>query len=210
MDTYDDVKRRTLRYWYVDGLVEIMVGFVFFLLALLMVFAAVLSPSPVVKWLLGVGQPVLILSGMWAGGRAVRYFKERITYPRTGYVEYKRVKPRRRWGKAVLGLIIGFSVAVLAAGFASRISDTWLPMMMVVPIALFVVYLAIYFGLIRFYPAAAAIFLSGFLPILLGIHDSLATALILAAVALVWWVSGGLALRSYLRHTTAPSGEQPS
>lgn len=210
MDTYDDVKRRTLRYWYVDGLTEIAVGAVFFLLALLMVLIAILSPSPAVNWLLGLGQPALILFGWWAGGRAVHYFKERITYPRTGYVEYKRNKAGRRWKKATLGFLVAFFVAFLAASFASAIPETWLPMLMAVPIAVFVIYLAVQFDLLRFYLVAAAIFLSGFLPVLLGLRDSPATAFILAAVAIIFWVSGALALNNYLRHTTLPAGEQSS
>lgn len=207
MDTFEDVKRRTLRYWYVDGLTEIAVGAVFLLLALLFCVIALISPSPAVEWLLGLGQPALILLGWWAGGRAVRHFKERITYPRTGYVEYKRQRARRRWVNIVLILLISAAVAALMASFLQAIPELWFPVISAASIAFFVVYMALQFGLMRFYPVAGAILLSGFLPVLLGLRNSPANALLMGAVAVIWIISGALALRSYLNHTQ-PAGEQ--
>ncbi|NPV78021.1 MAG: hypothetical protein HPY59_16795 [Anaerolineae bacterium] len=205
MDQYEEIRRRTLRYWYVDGLTEIAVGVVFFLLAMLFVLMGVIAPSPAIHWLLGLGQPALILLGWWVGGRAVRYFKERITYPRTGYVEYKRPQPNRRLAKLALTAVISFAVAMIAASFASSIPEAWLPVFTAAPIALFVIYMAIQFGLRRFYLAAAAIMLAGFLPLLLGLEGAYASALLLGVVAVIWWLSGALALRSYLRQTTLPA-----
>jgi len=205
MDPYQDVRRRTLRYWYVDGLAEIAVGVVFFLLAMLFVLMGVLAPSPAVSWLLGLGQPALILLGWWGGGRAVRHFKERITYPRTGYVEYKRPRPNRCLAMLALTMVISVAVALLAASFAASIPEVWLPVFTAGPVARFGFFLGIQFGLRRFYPAATAMMLAGFLPPLLGLEGAYASALLLGEVAIVWWLSGALALRSYLRQTTPPA-----
>lgn len=89
-----EVKRRAKNYWDVDGL-PTLVGGVFCLL-----FVVLLPPyvSNSYAWaVFGILLPLFILAGLWIGtanregyvrgGSIVEWLKERITYPRTGYVE---------------------------------------------------------------------------------------------------------------------------
>jgi len=70
----DDLERRSWRYDSQDGLVELLAGIMFFFVA-----RAVVDPH--LTWVLA----LLIFPMRWA----FRFFKERFSYPRIGYVKLK-------------------------------------------------------------------------------------------------------------------------
>jgi|SRR3990170_8481642 len=106
----DELARRPRRYWTIDGLPELVVG------VLWIIWGG--------AWLIGqniphdwrwaaywlIVPPVLALSG-FAVNWITRRLKERITFPRTGYVEWR--KPSNRVSLGV-GLAIAGIAAVLA------------------------------------------------------------------------------------------------
>ncbi len=116
----DEVIRKTKSYWYEDGLAEILAG-LFFVAVCLLLLADWQTPagSP---WKAAWSPLLMVFTLVWVvGGRkAIGWLKERITYPRTGYVAYKRVQGSKA-ARAVLGGVIGAAVSLaVVASLAYR------------------------------------------------------------------------------------------
>lgn len=108
----DDLARRPLRYWNVDGLPELMVGLLWIAWGGAWLIGQRIPPgSPWnVYWL--VMPPTLAASGfavMWA----TRRLKERLTFPRTGYVEWKEPGRGARLGAAAVAIAAALALAVM-------------------------------------------------------------------------------------------------
>jgi len=107
------LENRPRRYWNVDGIPELMMGLVWILWggALLVGEALPRGSAANVYWM--VFPAVLVLSGV-ASNWAIKKLKERLTYPRTGYIEYR--EPARH-----VRLLTGLMVVVTAAALAALI-----------------------------------------------------------------------------------------
>jgi len=107
------LENRPRRYWNVDGIPELMMGLVWILWggALLVGEAFPRGSAANVYWM--VFPAVLVLSGV-ASNWAIKKLKERLTYPRTGYIEYR--EPARH-----VRLLTGLMVVVTAAALAALI-----------------------------------------------------------------------------------------
>ncbi len=207
-NSIDHLSQRTLRYWYVDGLAEIAGGAIILLTGLLYLVISTIPNSPVRNLLLGFGQPMLIVAAVLGAGKVVQYFKERITYPRTGYVAYKRETSKRR----VLTIIVtAVFVAALVAFIALTqhvLNENWLPVISGALIALFTLYLAYRFGLKRFYVISVITFLLGLVTAWLALPGDYSPAFFFSSFGLVWVLSGAWTLAHYLQNTSPPAGEQ--
>lgn len=203
----DTMIQRTQRYWYVDGLSEIFVGLVIILLGLYYLVLQRFAPGGLGALLLGIGQPIIILLAWWPGGKIVRMLKERITYPRTGYVTYPPKQYRkRRWATgAILALV--FAAVVVSLETVFKIGQNNLPVIVGVMIGLSIAILGYRFRLNRFYLLAGYTFLLGILTSLLPLKDLDQNAFMLAFFGLGWIVSGAYTLIHYLK-TTQPAGEE--
>jgi len=108
----DDLARRPARYWNVDGLPELMVGLLW------IVWGG--------AWLLGQRVPhdwrwaaywLLVPPALAAAACAVtwatRRLKEQVTFPRTGYVEWKAPSVGTRIGAAAIAITAALALAVM-------------------------------------------------------------------------------------------------
>ena len=203
----NDWMQRPLRYWYIDGLSEMAAGLLFVLIALLY-YSVTLFPedSSAPNWLLGIGQPVLILLAGWGLRKAVNALKERVTYPRTGYVEYRRPKGNRRWPRLILlGLVSGL-VAALVALLAGRLSSRLIPLLIGIILSAYLVYISSSTGVSRLYINAAFTFVIGLSVTLLNPLEELLMVCFMDAFGLLWLVTGTITLVRYLG-STRPAGE---
>ena len=203
-DPIKDVMRQTSRYWYVDGLNELAAGALFFLLGLFYVVLGLMGSSETVKLLSGVGLPVLVLTGGLLGRWVVSRLKERLTYPRTGYVacQTNRVKIK------VWAILISVAAAVGVVFVVTYFKLDWLTN--AVPAAMAAVLIAfvgLKYGLRRFYGLAFYTLLLGLPMTLLPLGDKFNLALLWLGCGAGWIVSGGLTLRGYLQNTQLPLGE---
>lgn len=202
----DDVIQRTQRYWYVDGLGEIAAGGMLVILGLYFsLFRWVEDPT--FGTAIAFGQPVLLLALWWLGGKVVRALKERITYPRTGYVVVARKKKRlsRMALAALVAMLVGGLIGLIQA-FASG-SRVIIPTVVGGFLALTVALIGRRFGVLRFYLLAAYTFLIGLLTGFLPLVDFQQNMFIFAMFGLGWIVSGGVTLARYLASTQPPTGE---
>ena len=105
-----DLEDRPKRYWHVDGIPELIMGLVWILWggAVLLGNALPKSSGARAYWLIVLS--ILVFSGFFANW-ATRRLKERLTYPRTGYIEYRDSGPRVR---LLMRLIAMLSAAAIA------------------------------------------------------------------------------------------------
>ncbi len=198
------VGRRGLQYWYDDGLVEMAVGCLSVALGLLFL-AEAFAPRgslPVSFVLL-----VLVAGGVLISNWVVKVLKGRITYPRTGFVQYHR-PPRSAPRRVLVGVLAATVSGFVAVGLTSKApaSLVWIPAMQSVLIGLSLLYLGYSVGLGRFYALAAASLALGAGVSALGLGDALGNGVYFLSMGLLALVSGGITLRRYLQSTRPPEG----
>src|SRR4051812_38291481 len=111
---------RTIQYWFEDGIVELGIGGLFLLLGIYFYLQATLENKLWVEQLSASFALVFIL-GWYVIDSFIRSAKERITFPRTGYVAYKPDMSNKKYVRLVLAIIVGALVAVgLLMVFSSR------------------------------------------------------------------------------------------
>jgi hypothetical protein len=203
----NDVERavkRAQRYWYDDGLAEMAVGLIFAALALLFLAEA---NGILQSGVSSIGLVVVVFAGWWLAGRVVRAAKARITYPRTGYVRYRRPEGRRgsRWVTAAIAGGMGALIAVLFTQAPASLA--WIPALNGVLIGVFILAMANNLGLVRFYILAIVSAAVGVSMSLMGLGDILGVGILFAAMGAALILLGVLALLTYLRHTEPVEGE---
>jgi uncharacterized membrane protein HdeD (DUF308 family) len=202
---------RAQRYWYRDGLTEIPLGIVQLLLSGSDLIEALGNRTS--SWYVPV---ILIYAVLFIGlaafaSRIMAAVRERITYPRSGYVHESGRKRR-----IVVGMVLALLVTVtgvLALRYAGRAGldparwVQWTPAVCGLTTGAVGVYVTVRYGLPRF-------LVVGVLAIILGVvvpieyPPRLAMAIWLAGVGCAWMCSGGVTLWNYLR-TVPPSADEP-
>ena len=204
-DSIDSLQQHTQQYWNIDGLAEIAIG-VFFLLLSLNFFGILLLPNGLVRLFLGVaGAPLLVILALWAGKRGVEALKTRLTYPRTGYLAYRRPSKKHRWISLAIGVVITGSLLLLIYVFNLK-SGAWMPL--ADGIILGMLLLLINRGLLRFYLLAAASFLSGFLLAYANAAGNLGHAAFYCLMGSALVLSGSLTLCSYLNENPSAAEDE--
>lgn len=199
MNTGSDLPRRTRRYWMVDGLPELLMGSLF-LLAGVLQLVSLLAPSNIAGFAMLL-VPLLMMVGTLFGRRVLHAVKARLTYPRTGYVEYPQPK---RWQQVLGGLLgFGLGMALTALLFTVQFSATWIPVITGFTLALGMVYLGFYMGLTRFYILAVFASILGILLQFLRVDGFLGASSVMALMGVWLLIAGGITLYRYLQRTQA-------
>ncbi|MGE5073026.1 MAG: hypothetical protein ACM3MF_06325 [Anaerolineae bacterium] len=199
-------EQRVRSYWYEDGLAEMATGGVFVAMGAYFALQGYFGEGSSITTILQVGLALLIIFGAYFVRRIVGSLKARFTYPRTGYVEYRVDAGNvqlRRFVTAGLGFLAaaglialyravhGLDVVVLATG---------------VIVAFILVALRIQArGIRRFYLLGTLSLALGAILSLARLPEAYALGLFYGLFGLVLLVSGGLALRRYLRQNPLPS-----
>lgn len=112
-----DVEGRVKRYWYSDGIAELSIGGMFLLLGLYFGIQGYFGESSTVGVILQVSMVLVMIGGILGANWLVNSLKARLTYPRTGYVEYrandKDAKQRRYLFLAVTLVLAIASITLL-------------------------------------------------------------------------------------------------
>ena len=200
-DPVKNIQQRTQRYWYVDGISEIAAGAVFLIMGLFFLLIGLSETGSATGLILAIGQPLIVLLGIWGAGRAVKFLKERITYPRTGYVLYPRKPAKRRLATLVLAVVISLLMTIFIAWLTDHFGRNWIPALAGFMLGLVMVLLGYRFGLIRFYLLGAFTLFLGMAMAFLPLEEKFDTAIFFSVFGLAWISSGGLTLRHYMRNT---------
>ena len=201
----DDLKHsqlRAIQYFYADGSFEFGFGLLCLLLGVYF-----FVETHVQGWLLAVvdGSLVLVMiGGAWLINRLIKRLKERLTWPRTGYIKYRREEgPRRGW-RVATGLVVGGLVGAIGAVLVTSLNIRLATMPVLTGFILGIVlgFLGWRARLPRFYLLAGLSAATGLA--VSGMENAIALAACYLAIGLLLFVSGGVTLWVYLRSTRPP------
>lgn len=108
MNDVTKVQRRTLGYWYLDGVVEMVVGVCGIAVGAATWATTVPGLGQIPRFFLLAFLIVLVLSPRW-----VKQLKERTTFPRTGFVELRRDGSPSRVATAAAFVVVAAVYGVL-------------------------------------------------------------------------------------------------
>jgi hypothetical protein len=200
-DSIERLQQRARQYWFQDGLGELAVGLLFLLLGLYFLGQASLPSDSTLYRLLDAGFLLVFLAAILLLRRLVPFLKERITYPRTGYVSYRQVEKNQRGLRMAAAMIIGATVAALFA--AAPLSLVLLPGVSGLIAACAFLLMGSRAGMARFYLLAACSALLGGSLSLLGVGDIFGLGLYYTLFGLAILASGFYALARYLLENRA-------
>lgn len=200
----DKVVKDTYRYFYIDGLVELAVGLLFVLIGLSMLGWVYTDEGSMWRVAAVLLMPVLILGGTFSMKYLVRFLKERVTFPRTGYVRYKEGEPNvGRW--LVIAVALGLVIVIWFL-------PEWLSKIATIQGILLAVILGLIgyrVGLGRFYLLAAVALTAGIGASYLIANEIIGSLLTYVAVGGLMILMGGITLINYLRqHPTIDGHEE--
>lgn len=197
--------RRAARYWYEDGLVEIGAGLLFLLLAGLFAVEGLAPAGSLPPWFSAFGLPVIVLGGMIVLGLALRTLKQRLTYPRTGYVAYPPTRPIRKALAGIIGGVVSLLLVLLLLSHPEWLAA--LPAVQGAVVAAVWLLLSIRMGVPRMAVQGLLALGAGVIVSLIGLGTSLGTAVVFGAIGLGSLISGTFVLSRYLRMTPRPVEE---
>ena len=205
----EKIEKRTVQSFYSDGLAEIAIGLIFLLLGGYFFAQAVVPEGSALGSALSVLFVLVIVSSGFLVSRILRFLKRRITYPRTGYVAFKKkeLSPKRRVATMIIGGIIGGSLAALYG--LSPSLKTLFPALNGILFAIAVLLFANKVGLIRFYILAAASAVIGFAVTAAGVGDTKGISLYYGLFGAAVIISGLATLVAYLRKSARADRENP-
>lgn len=109
----DDLARRPRRYWHVDGLPELMLGLTWMIWGTAWLIGQSVPHDwrATAYWLMV--SPMLAVSG-FVVHRITGRLKQRVTFPRAGYVEWARPSAAARTGVVAITVIGALAIAAVA------------------------------------------------------------------------------------------------
>ena len=198
-----NVERHVKRYWYTDGIGELAGGAAFLLLGLYFAGLEWFPSNTFVRTLLDSSLVILMIGGGYAVHWLVNALKTRLTYPRTGFVEYGTER-KGSWLGSLLTGAIAFGAAMLLVILAKLTSPfNWLPSFTGLVLGATLMILSVREnGLRRFY-------LLGGLCIVLGLalsfsKSSYSLSMLYGLIGVAAIISGGVTLMIYLRKNPMP------
>jgi|LADL02.1.fsa_nt_gi MFS family permease len=203
----DGIIRNTRRYWYVDGLTEIAGGLVIFLTGLSYWLVASMQNNGVKYILLILAQPAVIIIGSYLARKIVPIIKAKLTYPRTGYLVFRKPMKKRRFQRFFFVGLTAAIISALAAMFSSTLPDRLLPFLSSIFLAIFSLYLGYQNAVPRFYWIGLILLILGSAISFLNPQGPLPYVMLFSGMGIVWVLSGAITLTLYL-HKTRPIMEE--
>jgi hypothetical protein len=191
-------QQRALQYWFADGLAELTGGIICLVLVIYFCIQQILPTSQGSFALLFL---IVFVAAFGIRKLMIRY-RERNTYPRTGFVEPMKGWEDRRLLYSVIGftiLLMGFMFVTILRGIQTMV---WMPALSGIIFA-FIFALAGYrTKLVRFYFLVGFCFVLGVILSLSGLGDLWGAALLSLCTALVLFAFGIITRISYLHQST--------
>jgi hypothetical protein len=200
-----DVEQRVKRYWFKDGLGELVGGGMMLLIGLFFAGQKWLPEGSMGRTLLQSSLTLLLIAGALAMRWLVNTLKTRFTYPRTGYVEYEpgpKNTPSRRVFTAGIAISVSALLVIFGRSFGSF---NWLPGFTGLLFGVvFIILRARSNGVGRFYVLGTFCVILGMALSFSGLPMGYSLGLFYGLTGIVSMVSGGITLISYLRENPLP------
>jgi hypothetical protein len=208
-NNFSDVEQRVKRYWYTDGIAELIGGGMFILLGTYFSTQEFLGQNSTVGGILQASLALLMIAGAYVSRRLVNSLKARLTYPRTGYVEYP-ANQKETGSRRVLVMLLAFSISALTIALV-RIFQSFDSMVAVTGFIvgmILVLLRAKTSGLSRFYILGAVSMILGFALSVSGLPNGYSLGLFYGLMGVCFLVSGGLTLQHYLEVNPLPAEDR--
>jgi hypothetical protein len=198
-DEMKQVEQRVKRYWYTDGIAELASGGLFLLLGLYFGVLGYFEEGSLVSVILQVSMVLVLVGGAFGVRWLVNTLKSRLTYPRTGYVEYRAKdgdNKKRRWIIVASAMVISAASIVLVdyiRGLESMVFITGLLVGII-----FIALRGKSSGLKRFYLLGGLAIVLGIALAYSGLPQVYTLTLFYGLLGIAILISGGLVLRRYL------------
>ena len=199
------MEQRVKRYWYTDGIAELTSGGLFVLLGVYFGAQGFLGEGSTASIILQISLILVMVGGIFGVRWLVNDLKTRLTYPRTGYVEYrvneKNVKVRRY---LVAGVAMTIAIASVVLVDYIRGLDT---MALITGLLVGVIFIALRgksSGLKRFYLLGVLAMVLGVTLSFSGLSQAYNLGLLYGLLGIAVMFSGGLVLRRYLSENPLP------
>jgi hypothetical protein len=204
-----DVEERVKRYWYTDGIGELIGGGMFVLLGIYFALQEVLGQDSTLGGILQASFVLLMIGGVFVSRRLINTLKTRLTYPRTGYVEYQVDERGMRW-RRILGVVLAFVISALTIVFVRlfQFFDSVVAVTGLIVALILVVLRAKSAGLARFYVLGTISLVLGLALSLSGLPNGYSLGLFYGLMGGCFFISGGLTLRRYLQENPLPAVNQ--
>lgn len=199
-DNVSDVEQRVKRYWYVDGFGELVGGGgMCLILALYFSAQQYLGDDSLISGLLQASLVLVLLGGMFLVRRLISAAKLRVTYPRTGYVEY-RTSEKNRLVTGILSGVVGMVMAMTFIFIVRQFNqiDAMVAVSGVVMGIILLVKQVWTVKVKRFYILSAMALIYGAVLSVSGFPRGYNLGLFYALMSLSFVISGGLTLKKYL------------
>jgi hypothetical protein len=201
-----DVEQRVKRYWYSDGIGELIGGGMLVLLGIYFALQGLLGQNSMLGGILQVSLILVMIGGMAASRWLVNILKTRLTYPRTGYVEYQ-VKEYNLKLRRVGVILLAFMISSLTMVFV-RSLETIDSIVAVTGIAVGLILMVLRAkssGLARFYILGAISIVLGLGFSVSGLPNGYSLGLFYGLMGISFILSGALTLRRYLEYNPLPA-----
>ena len=201
-----DVEQRLKRYWYTDGIAELTGGGILILLGIYFAIQEFLGQNSIVSVILQSSLILLMVGGAFVSRRLVNALKARLTYPRTGYVEYQVDEGnmrRRRIGVVILAMMVSALSMLFVRLFQSL--NAMVAVTGLIVGLLLVIARAKSSGLPRFYLLGAVSVVLGLALSISGLPDGYSLGLFYGLMGVCFLISGGLTLQRYLNENPLPA-----
>ena len=198
-DEIKQVEKRVKRYWYSDGIAELASGGMFLLLGLYFGILAYFEEGSLISVILQVSMLLVFVGGAFGVRWLVNTLKSRLTYPRTGYVEYRGKDSdsrKRRLVIVVSAMIVSAASIVLIDYIRGMESMVFITGMLVGII--FIALRGKSAGLKRFYALGSLAIGLGIVLAYSGFPQIYTLTLFYGLLGVAILISGGLVLRRYL------------
>jgi hypothetical protein len=200
-----DVEQRVRRYWFTDGLGELIGGGMFILMGIYFGLQEYLGQNSMLGGILQVSLVLVLVGGMYISRRLINALKARVTYPRTGYVEYHvddhNLRSRRIWVA-----VLAFAIAALTMVFVNlfQFFDAIVAVTGVAVGLILIILRAKASGMARFYVLGAVSIVLGLALSISNLPDGYSLGFFYGLMGLSFLLSGGLTLQRYLEENPLP------
>jgi hypothetical protein len=205
-DNFSTVEQRVMRYWYTDGLGELTGGGMFMLLGGYFAGQEFLKANDFVSGLLQGSLVLVLVGGMFFGRWLIKLLKSRLTYPRTGYVEYRVDKDASNLRRILIGIVAAV-VAVSTLMFSKQVGyflDLTIALTGMLVGLILIVMQGKRSDLKRFYVLGGFSFVLGIVLALSGLPDGYGLGAYYGLMGLAYIISGSFVLRRYLQENPMP------
>lgn len=205
-DDFAEVEQRVKRYWFSDGIGELAGGGMFLLLAAYFGFPQFLGENNLLSVILQSSLILVMVAGIFVVRWLVLVLKTRLTYPRTGYVEYRVDKKhaiRIRTLAMAFAMVIAFLMVLLARSI--QVVDSTVLVTGVVVGVVFVILRGKSYGVQRFYLLGAISMVIGTALSFSGLPNGYSLAAFYGLMGLGVMISGGWVLFRYLKKNPLPT-----